>query len=77
MGHGGSGRVGGVQDVDGGGFMGVDWPVTGILGLGCLSDYDEISGVTGLRCGVTGGCPTKGVSSGSDAAGFRGEDAVS
>ena len=50
--------------------------MVGILGLGGLSDCDGISGVTGLRYGVTGGFPTEGFSSESDSSGFTGEDMV-
>ena len=47
--------------------------MTGILELGLLSDCDGFSGIKGLRCGVTGGFPTEGVSSGSESMGFIGE----
>ena len=46
----------------GGELTGVDWPATGILGLGLLPDCDGFSGVVDLRCGVVGGFLTKGVS---------------
>ena len=68
--------LGGGQDVDGEGFTGTDWPVAGILGLGGLSDCGGFPGVTELRCGVTGGFPSEGISSEPDSSEFTGEDAV-
>ena len=71
------GGLGGGQNVDGWGFTEADGPVAGILGLGGLADCDEISGVTELRGGVTGGFPREGFSFGSDSLGFIGDGAVS
>ena len=71
------GGVGGGREVSGGKLTGVDWPATGVLVLGLLSVYDGFSGITDRCCGVTGGFPTEGISSGSEAAGLKGVDSVS
>ena len=41
--------------------------MTGILGLGLLSDCDRFSGIIGLYCGVIGGFLTGGASADSEA----------
>ena len=61
----------------GGGFTEADGPVVEILGLGGLADCDGLSGVTELRCGVTGEFPKEGLSSGSESSEWLGDGAVS
>ena len=63
--------------VGGGELTGVDLPATGILGLGLLSYCDGFPEITSLCCGVTGGFPTEGVSSGVGSAGLTGVYSVS
>ena len=46
--------------------------MTGILGLGLLSDCDRFSGIIGLCCGVIGGFLTKGASVDSEASELKG-----
>ena len=51
--------------------------MAGILGLGGLADCDGRAGVTELYCGVTGGFPKEGLSSGSESSELIGDGAVS
>ena len=76
VGHSGSRGVGGGLEVGRGELTRVYYPATGILELGLLSYCDGFSGIIGLRCGVTEGFPTEGVSSGSEAARLMGLDLV-
>ena len=66
------GGIGGELELGGEELTGVDCPAVGIFMLGLLVDCDRVSGIMGLRCGVTGGFPTEGVSSGSETAGLTG-----
>ena len=70
------GGEGGEMEVGEGKLTRVDCPAIGILKLGLLSDFDGFSGITGLRCEVTRGFPTEGVSSGSESVGLTGEYSV-
>ena len=71
------GGFGGGHEVGGGELTGLYWHATGVLVLGLLSVCDGFSGITDRRCGVTGGFPTEGISSGSEAARLKGVDSVS
>ena len=73
MGHHGSRGGGrGTGSRQGGELTGVELPMTRILELGLLSDYDGFSGIIGRRCRVTGGFPIERVSSGVGSAELTG-----
>ena len=62
------GGIGGELEVGGEELTGLDYPAAGIFVLGLLVECDRVSGIIGLRCGVTGGWLTEGFSSVSDSA---------